>query len=144
MKRKSILIVDRDLKLLEQLTASGREIGLQVYTAQDAVTAVSLLECHQPDLMCVEAHVPGGGGMTFCEMVLASPDDVACPVIILVDEGQRIRRARHDEMCVYYLRKRPDVWQYLEPVIHELVVFDPPRRPTPDGGTDTASRTKRH
>lgn len=143
MKRKSILIVDRDPKLLEKLTAHGRAIGLQVYTAQDAATAVSLLETHQPDLMCVDAQVPGGGGMTLCEMVLASPDDVVCPVIILVEEGQRLRRVQPHEMCVYYVQKRPDVWQYLEPVIHELVVFEPARRSTADGGTDTASRTKR-
>jgi hypothetical protein len=62
-------------------------------------------------------------------MVLASPDDVTCPVIILTGDADDPRSRGPSDMCVYHVQKRKDLWRYLEPVVFELVDVSPqPRR----------------
>jgi DNA-binding response OmpR family regulator len=130
MNRKRILLVDDDLELLRVLEVHCRKIGLDVYTARNAVTAVTLLEEKKPDLICLDMNVPGGNGLKLCEMMLASPDDVTCPVIILTGRADGAAKRLRAEMCVYYVQKRPHMWRYLEPVIYELIDIRPvARRP---------------
>lgn len=129
---KTILLVDRDLNVLKDLAEHCRTIGLEVLTAQDGAAAAQLLEQNAPDLICVDDQLPGGDGLSLCEMVVASPDDVACPVVVLVQQVDANRKMCAAEMCVYFLHKRPNLWRYLEPVIYELVDVQPASRRSPD------------
>ena len=131
--QKRILLVDDDLELLRTLEVHCRKIGLEVDTARNAVTAVKLLEQKKPDLICLDMNVPGGNGLKLCEMVLASPDDVTCPVIILTSQQEQTTPRRGGDMCVYCVQKRPNVWKYLEPVIYELIDIQPSSRRSNDG-----------
>jgi len=130
MKRKGILLVDDDLDLLKLLAKRCRKLGLEAHTAHNALQAVSLLEKKKPDLICLSDSVPGGNGMKLCQMVLASPDDVSCPVIVLTEKKKNVAPRRSDDMCVYSVHKRPHVWKYLEPVIYELIDIQPLGRRT--------------
>jgi CheY-like chemotaxis protein len=137
MTRKKLLLVDSDRKLLKELARRCESLGFDTHTAIDAVGAVTLLEKHKPHLICLDDQLPGGSGMRLAEMVVESPDDVSCPVVILLgsDDPKAPRRPR--EMCVYHVRKRPKLWKYLEPVIQELVVVEPTRHQAiPDSGSE--------
>lgn len=118
---KKILLVDRDEDLLKELSSRCQAIGLTVFSAQEGAAAAELIEKNSPDLICVDDQVPGGDGLTLCEMILASPDDVSCPVVVLAQSFDAARKTPSEEMCVYFLRKRAGLWRYLEPVIQELV-----------------------
>jgi len=131
---KRILLIDHDVNLLKELSERCRAIGLEVFTAQDGSAAAQLLEENSPHLVCVDDQIPGGDGLSLCEMVVASPDDVACPVIVLVRQADAARKSPAQEMCVYYLHKRPNLWRYLEPVIFELVDIQPVSRRSTDQG----------
>jgi CheY-like chemotaxis protein len=132
MNRKKILLVDADSELLQLLATRCREIGLDVDVADDASAAVALLEKREPDLICVDAQLPGSNGLRLSEIVLKSPDDVACPVIILTNGSKDAAVAHSSKMCVYSVQKRPDLWRFLEPVIYELIDIQPVRRRTND------------
>jgi CheY-like chemotaxis protein len=130
-KRPRVLLIDSDAELLSELTGHCRAAGLEVFTAQDAVSGVALLEQQQPELLCLDDQLPGGDGLRLAEMVLASPEDVSCPVVILTRQAEPPRTPPAAEMCVYVLQKRPSLWRYLEPVIYELVDL-PPVHPRPN------------
>lgn len=132
--RKRILLVDRNATLLDHLAARCRGLGLEVFTAKDAASAAQLLEQNSPDVICLDDQVPGDQGLTLCEMVIASPDDVTCPVVVLVGGADRTAVAYTSEMCVYYLQKRPNLWRYLEPVLFELVDIPPSTTRSNDHG----------
>lgn len=132
--RRRILLVDRNARLLSELADRCQAIGLEVFTAKDAASAAQLLEQNAPDLICLDDQVPGDQGLTLCEMVIASPDDVTCPVVVLVDRTERTPATYSSEMCVYYLSKRPNLWRYLEPVIYELVDIQPAATRSNDHG----------
>lgn len=134
MGRKRILLVDADAELLRLLAVRCREIGLDVDTARDATSAVTWLDKRKPDLVCLDDELPGGGGLRLSEIVLKSPDDVACPVILLTTRSQKGAAPSSPRMCVYRVQKRPDLWRFLEPVVHELVDVRATRRSTGGGG----------
>jgi DNA-binding response OmpR family regulator len=131
---KRILLVDRDAQLLKELAEHCRAIGLEVLTAPDGATAAQLLEQNAPDLICVDDQLPGGDGLSLCEMIVASPDDVACPVVVFVQQAEVPRKTCATEMCVYYLHRRQNLWRYLEPIIYELVDIQPASRRSTDQG----------
>lgn len=140
---RSILLVDRNAKLLKELADRCQAIGLDVLTAKDASSAVRLLEQHAPDLVCLDDQTPGDEGLSFCEMVVGSPDDVPCPVIVLLGRERPTAAMRSSEMCVYYLHKRPNLWRYLEPVIYELVDIQPAARSPVTGAASSDSRPEK-
>ena len=107
---------------------------MEVFTAQDATSAAQLLEQNTPDLICLDDQLPGDEGLTFCEMVVASPDDVTCPVVVLAERTDRTAAPQSSEMCIYFLQKRPNLWRYLEPVIYELVDIQPATSRSNDPG----------
>ncbi len=133
-KCRTILLVDRDEDLLKELTSHCRAIGLAVLSAREGAAAARLIEENPPDLICVDDQMPGGDGLTLCEMILASPDDVSCPVIVLTQRIGAPRKPASEEMCVYLLRKRAGLWRYLEPVIEELIDIPPRSRRLGDHG----------
>ncbi|MDP6446760.1 MAG: response regulator [Pirellulaceae bacterium] len=122
---KSILLVDADTDVLDSLQANCQSIGLTTHVASDAVTAITLFEKHDPNLICVDSRVSAENGLGLSEMILQSPDDVQCPVIVLSDSSAPVRT--ETELCVYRVQRRPHLWRYLQPVIFELVDIVDPR-----------------
>ena len=112
---KRILLVDVNLQLLDDLSARCRAIGLEVFTAQDAATTAEVLESKKPDVICLDDQVAGSDGLSLSEMVLASPDDVFCPVIVLVSQSEAASRTQSQDMCVYAIHKRPNLWRTWNP-----------------------------
>jgi len=137
---RRILLVDRNANLLIELADRCRAIGLEVFTAHDAASAAQLLAQNVPDLICLDDQVPGSDGLTFCEMVVGSPDDVTCPVVVFMSPTARAAAKHASEMCVYYLQKRQNLWRYLEPVIYELIDIPPVTRRSIGGGSRVESR----
>ncbi len=100
-------------------------LGLRTRVAHDAMTALKLAHSVTPDLICLDVNMPGGSGLSACEMISHSEELADIPVIILTGcyNEETIRRC-HD-MCAYYVLKCPDIWGRVEPLVHELLDLDP-------------------
>ncbi|MBI5743374.1 MAG: response regulator [Elusimicrobia bacterium] len=57
-----ILAVDDDLSILEIYKEIFVKAGFEVRTAEDAVSAVTLYQQFQPDLLVLDVDMPAGGG----------------------------------------------------------------------------------
>jgi len=91
MRRYSLLIIDDDLILMEQLAELFRMEGYVVATATDGLDALRLLTAgEQPDLLLMDMHMEGLGGEELATelhglgrpfpilLITADPDPAAC------------------------------------------------------------------
>ncbi len=122
---KRVLIVDDDDDVVQMLAMRCRSLGMETDVAHNALTAITMFAKSTPDLLIVDVDMPTGSGLSLCEMILTSPDDVKCPIVVLTGRQDTATVQRCSELCVYYLHKRPDVWNVLESVIYELVDIEP-------------------
>ena len=80
---KTILIADDDHDFVSIISIRCRLLGLKVFTAFDAFTALSLVRSTMPDLVCLDVGMPGGNGLSVCEMITSDPTFREIPVIML-------------------------------------------------------------
>jgi DNA-binding response OmpR family regulator len=113
MTQRTILIAEDDFDLAQFLTLECRRLGFDVFRSPDAMHA--LLGAHRvkPALMVLDLNMPGGNGLSVCEMLAGSPELARIPVIII--SGQRdaetIRRCR--AAGARYVPKGPNLWKEL-------------------------------
>jgi CheY-like chemotaxis protein len=67
-----ILIADAEPLTIDVLTAALEQAGYQVITATDGEQALERDGAHQPDLVCVDIHMPGLGGLDVCRALKAT------------------------------------------------------------------------
>jgi CheY-like chemotaxis protein len=127
-KTKSVFIADDDRELVAALSSRIERLGLKVYKAFDAVSALQAIHSARPDLVILDVSMPAGNGLSVCEMMATDPNLSTVPVIILTGRQDQETIKRCWDMCVYYVLKCPDVWPRVEPLVYELVDVDPPER----------------
>jgi DNA-binding response OmpR family regulator len=118
---KTLLIADDDHELVNVLSIRCRLLGLKVFAAFDAFTALSLVRTKMPDLVCLDVGMPGGNGLSVCEMITSDPTFREIPVIMLTGRSDPKTICRCHSMCAYYVEKSTDTWERLEPLIRELL-----------------------
>ncbi len=121
MTAKRVLIADDEPDLARALALRCEQLGLDTYVVHDAMSALTMAHDENPDLICLDVNMPGGNGLSACEMISQSEDLADIPVIILTGcyDEETIRRCHN--MCAYYVLKCPDVWHRMEPLVHELL-----------------------
>jgi two-component system, OmpR family, response regulator len=80
-----ILVVDDDVNIQRLVTIHLTQEGYQVFKANDAEEALSLLEKQNVDLAIVDVMMPGMNGF---ELTKTLTDDWEIPVILLTAKGQ--------------------------------------------------------
>ncbi|WHX42633.1 response regulator transcription factor [Mesobacillus sp. AQ2] len=80
-----ILVVDDDINIQRLVTIHLTQEGYQVFRANDAEEALSLLEKQNVDLAIVDVMMPGMNGF---ELTKVLTDDWEIPVILLTAKGQ--------------------------------------------------------
>ncbi|MBS8263827.1 DNA-binding response regulator [Mesobacillus boroniphilus] len=80
-----ILVVDDDVNIQRLVTIHLTQEGYQVFKADDAEEALSLLEKQNVDLAIVDVMMPGMNGF---ELTKILTDDWEIPVILLTAKGQ--------------------------------------------------------
>jgi CheY-like chemotaxis protein len=121
MCKKTVLIADDDRDLLTALEFRCKHLGLEVVTAEDALTALSCVDFAVPDLVCLDVDMPGGNGLATCEMMASDERLSSIPVIIITGstDDQTVRRCQ--KMRAHYVLKGSDTWSKVEPLIRELL-----------------------
>ncbi len=137
MTTKKILIADDDRDLARALALRCEQLGLQTHVVYDAMSALTVAHAVRPDLICLDVNMPGGNGLSACEMISCSEDLVGIPVVVLTGRYDEDTIRRCHNMCAYYVLKCPDTWSRVEPLVYELLHVEPPRsesRPEGDSG----------
>ena len=124
MTPKSVLIADDDCDLTRALAIRFESLGIETRVAHDAMTALNMAHSQLPDMICLDVNMPGGSGLSACEMISHSEDLADVPIVMLTGcyDEETIRRCH--KMCAYYVLKCPDVWSRVEPLTRELLELD--------------------
>jgi CheY-like chemotaxis protein len=124
MTTKNVLIADDDHDLSCALALRCEGLGISTRVAHDAMTALTEVHREAPDLICLDVNMPGGSGLSACEMISQDEELAGIPVIILTGcyDEETIRRCH--KMCAYYVLKCPDIWGRMEPLVRELLGLD--------------------
>jgi DNA-binding response OmpR family regulator len=130
MSKKS-LIVDDDKDLAEFLVRRCRDLGLEVRAAHDALGALTAVESWRPDLICLDVTLPGGNGISVCEMLSTDERFAKVPVIILTGRTDEEIVRRCHALCAYYVTKCDDVWCRIEPLLEQLLGVSKSRQAAP-------------
>jgi DNA-binding response OmpR family regulator/DNA-binding CsgD family transcriptional regulator len=81
--RDTVLIVDDSADALGFLTAMLEQTGITALVAIDGVTALELLENVTPDLVLMDAIMPGMDGFETCRRIKANTETAHLPVIFM-------------------------------------------------------------
>ena len=114
---KRILIADDDEGLVDALARRCQGLGLEVTQAYDGMSALTTIDALEPDLVILDVNMPSGSGLRVCEMVSQDPDLQSIPIIVLTGrtDGETIAACNRLDAC--YVRKGPDIWSRLEPLV---------------------------
>lgn len=118
---KTILIVDEDQQLVQQLSECCKEMGLHVKRAHNAYDAMAIMDAQLPDIVCLDVHMPTGADLSICQMMTTDVEAARIPVIVMTQEKSQQTIDLTDNMCAYFLRKSETLPQRIEPVVEELV-----------------------
>lgn len=118
---KTILFVDDDVQLVEALATQARSLGMEVFTAHNALTALNIVERQSLDLICLDVEMPTADGLSIGEML--SNTAMAGNAVILVLTGRKDQetRQRCQQLGAHYLAKGNDTWPRLRTLLAELI-----------------------
>jgi CheY-like chemotaxis protein len=89
---KSVLLVDDDNAVLLTIGVRLKGMGYTVYTAKDAVNAVSAVRINRPDVVVLDISLPAGDGFTVADRLQKMIGSAATPLIfITASENPQLR-----------------------------------------------------
>src|ERR1700736_4186591 len=80
---KSVLLVDDDSAILLGTGVRMRSMGYTVYTAEDAVNAVSAVRKNEPDVVVLDISLPAGDGFLVADRLHNLDGSAATPIIFI-------------------------------------------------------------
>jgi len=122
--KKSLLIADDDPDVVELLTRRCQTLGIEVDSANSAISALSKIEEDVPDLVILDVDMPHGDGLSVCEMMSGHEELRLIPVVMLTSSSSEETIRRCHRLCAYYVLKCPDLWPRVEPLLYELLDLD--------------------
>jgi CheY-like chemotaxis protein len=103
---KSVLLVDDDNTVLMSVGVRLKHMGYTVYTAKDAVNAVSAVRKNSPDVVVLDITLPAGDGFLVADRMQNLVESAATPIIfITASENPALRERATRAGGVAFLRK---------------------------------------
>jgi CheY-like chemotaxis protein len=103
---KSVLLVDDDSAILLGAGVRLKSMGYTVYTAEDAVNAVSAVRKNEPDVVVLDISLPAGDGFLVAERLQKLGRSAATPIIFITASDNPALRERAQKLgAVGFLRK---------------------------------------
>lgn len=78
-----VLVIDDDPFIRLLVRDSMEKIGLEVHEAADAVSGISAMRVHAPDLVLLDVVMPGVNGFEACRQARQLPNMQSCPIVML-------------------------------------------------------------
>ena len=103
---KSVLLIDDDNTMVLSLGVRLKSMGYTVYTAKDAVSAVSTVRKTNPDVVVLDISLPAGDGFVVAERLQNLIGTAATPIIfITASEKPGMRERAMKSGAVAFLQK---------------------------------------
>jgi CheY-like chemotaxis protein len=91
---KSVLLVDDDNTILLSIGVRLKRMGYTVYTAKDAVSAVSAVVKNGPDVVVLDVSLPAGDGFLVAGRLQKLVSCGATPIIFITSSENPVLRER--------------------------------------------------
>ncbi|WP_373086789.1 response regulator [Sneathiella sp.] len=82
-RRQIVLVVDDSPESLSMVATAIEEAGMTVLVARDGKTALELVKRIQPDVILMDAVMPGLDGFETCARLKSGPDMIQAPIIFM-------------------------------------------------------------
>jgi len=126
MTARTALIVSCDRNLTRAVSQTLQDLGLRVETAYDYPTAMGLIDDRLPALICLDFAVPSPCQLGLCEMLETDAAARDVPVLGFADAWDAATIARTGGLCVYHLKRSPEMAARLRPFVEELIDLGAP------------------
>ena len=114
---KSVLMVDDDNTTLLGIGVRLKAMGYTVFTAKDAVSAVSAARKGSPDVVVLDISLPAGDGFVVAERLQNLSGTAATPIIFMTASCKSGLRERAMKMgAVAFLQKPFDATQLADAI----------------------------
>jgi len=98
LEGKNVLVVDDDPEIVTAIKLAFDDLGAKVTTAADGNKALEMAKSSKPDLMILDAMLPGRSGFLVLEQLKrAAKQTGACPRIIMITGNQGKRHQQWAE-----------------------------------------------
>jgi DNA-binding response OmpR family regulator len=102
-----LVIADDSSTILAMVELSVRRDGYQPVTAVDGVEALAAIREHRPELVIIDAVMPGASGYDVCKALRDDPDGPRPYVIMMTAGGRDSDREKAEESGVDELVTKP-------------------------------------
>lgn len=107
---KSILLIEDEQKMSLEMGVSLTEMGYEVSTAGDAISALAEARKYSPDIVLVDISLPSGEGLLVAERLHALLLTALTPLIFIAASNQPGLKERAEELgAIAFLEKPFDV-----------------------------------
>jgi len=128
------LVVDDSLPVRKQVSVALRRAGITAEFAEDAESALHLIETRSYDILFLDIVLPGKDGYEVCKAVKKDKDKKHIPVVMLTGKASRFDRAKGKlSGCDAYLTKPVSLKEFNQTLSKWLNV-SPSSEPTVDAG----------
>lgn len=117
-----VIIVEDDDLLARVMTVRCRTMGGRIRVAPDAMMALMQVHKSPPDVILLDNGLPAGSGLGILEMLRADVRLADIPVIVYSGTSDEYTIRRCQEMGAHFIRKSPDDWTKLKPLIQQCVL----------------------
>jgi CheY-like chemotaxis protein len=104
---KTVLLVDDDNTILLGAGVRLKSMGYIVYTAKDAVSAISAVRKCEPDVVVLDISLPAGDGFLVAERLQTLVGSAATPIIFITSSDNPALRERAKKLGAVGFLKKP-------------------------------------
>jgi len=104
---KSVLLVDDDNTIVLGTGMRLKSMGYTVYTAKDAVSAVSAFRKNPPDVVVLDISLPAGDGFLVADRLQNLVGSAATPIIFITASDNPALRERAKKLGAVGFLKKP-------------------------------------
>jgi CheY-like chemotaxis protein len=104
---KAVLVVDDDHTILLGIGLRLKSMGYTVYTATDAVSAVSAFRKNDPDVVVLDISLPAGDGFLVADRLQNLVGSKATPIIFMTASDNPAHRERAKKLGAVGFLKKP-------------------------------------
>jgi two-component system chemotaxis response regulator CheY len=121
LPRKVVFVVEDDPGIRRLLRVYLQRMSLEVEEAATGRAALSLLERHEPSLVCLDLILPELSGYEICEKIRASPRLREVPVLVVSARATAPERAFAEEVGASAFLPKPVRWNAFKTMVSTLL-----------------------
>jgi two-component system, OmpR family, response regulator len=126
MSNRTILIADDDAGMIRLLRTILEPLAVRVRETYDATGALTIIQQSPPSLVIFDVSMPGGNGLSACEMLKSDKNNARIPVIILSGRSDDATRNRCTQMGAHFVCKGPEALAEVKRLVVRLLAVNQP------------------